>query len=322
MNPRGSPGHTAKGNPSEAHPMPDVAIMIEGQQGLTWDRWQRIARTVEDLGFDGLFRSDHFTDADGTTDDSLELWTSLTWLADNTDDIEFGPLVTPVSFRHPVFTARMGKDVDNLADGRLVLGVGAGWQEYEHETFGFDLLPVEQRFDRFEEGVEVIASLLRDDEPVSFDGEYFELDGAELLPRPERPGGTRLLVGGNGPNRTLPLVAAHAEEWNGVMLPPAEYSRLNDRLDDLLREEGRNPDDVRRSLMVPVVFGRDEAELEAVLDGRDPDELREEGHVVGTPGEVREQLDAIEDAGADRVMLQWLAMEDFDRLTALADATL
>ncbi|WP_220132684.1 LLM class flavin-dependent oxidoreductase [Halorhabdus salina] len=187
--------------------MPEIAIMVEGQQGLTWDRWQRIGHTVEELGFSGLFRSDHFTDADGTTDDALDLWPSLTWLADNTDDIDFGPLVTPVSFRHPVFTARMGKDVDNLADGRLVLGVGAGWQEFEHETFGFDLLDVPERFDRFEEGVEVIASLLGEEDPVSFDGEYFQLDDAQLLPRPERPGGTHLLVGGNGPNRTLPLVA-------------------------------------------------------------------------------------------------------------------
>lgn len=302
--------------------MPEIAIMIEGQQGLTWDRWKRLGRTVEELGFDGLFRSDHFTDADGTTDDALDLWPSLTWLADNTDDIEFGPLVTPVSFRHPVFTARMGKDVDNLADGRLVLGVGAGWQEYEHKTFGFDLLAVPERFDRFEEGVEVIASLLRDDGPVRFDGEYYQLDNAQLLPRPERPGGTQLLIGGNGPKRTLPLAAEYAEEWNGVLLTPEEYASLNERLDRLLEGEGRDPEAVKRSLMTQVVFGRDADELETVLDGRDPEQLRNEGAIVGTPEGVHAHLRRLADAGAERVMVQWLAMDDIDRMEALADAVL
>lgn len=300
--------------------MPETAIMVEGQDGLTWDRWKRVARTVEDCGFDGLFRSDHFTEPDGPYTDSLELWTSLTWLADNTDDIDFGPLVTPMSFRDPVFTARRGKDVDNLADGRLVLGVGAGWQEREHETFGYDLLDLPDRLDRFEEGVEVIARLLRSDDPTSFDGDYFELNDALLLPRPERSGGTRLLVGGNGPNRTLPLAARFANEWNGVFLPVDEFADLNARLDRLLDEEGRDPSEVRRSMMTRVIFGRDEDDLERLLDGRDPDDLREEGYIVGTGTEVADQLDRLDDAGVDRVMLQWLELDEMDRLEALADA--
>ncbi|WP_435101502.1 TIGR03560 family F420-dependent LLM class oxidoreductase [Halarchaeum sp. P4] len=300
----------------------DIALMVEGQRGLTWDRWKRIARTVEDCGFDGLFRSDHFTKPEGDYEDSLELWTSLTWLADNTEDIDFGPLVTPVSFRDPVFTARMGKDVDNLADGRLVLGVGAGWQEREHETFGYDLLDLPDRLDRFEEGVDVIANLLRSDDPVSYDGDYFELEDALLLPRPERKGGTRLLVGGNGPNRTLPLAAERADEWNSVMLQPEEIRELNDRLDGLLEERGRDPADVTRSTMTRVVYGRDEAEVERVLGEEDREALREQGAIVGTGADVREHLDALADAGVDRVMLQWLELDDIERLEALADDVL
>jgi alkanesulfonate monooxygenase SsuD/methylene tetrahydromethanopterin reductase-like flavin-dependent oxidoreductase (luciferase family) len=130
--------------------MVDVDVMIEGQDGVNWDRWKRIAHTVEDSGYDGLFRSDHFTGPEGPYRDSLELWTSLTWLADNTDRIDFGSLVSPLSFRDPVFTARMAKDVDNLSDGRLHLGLGTGWQEREHEAFGYDLLDLSDRFDRFE----------------------------------------------------------------------------------------------------------------------------------------------------------------------------
>jgi alkanesulfonate monooxygenase SsuD/methylene tetrahydromethanopterin reductase-like flavin-dependent oxidoreductase (luciferase family) len=118
----------------------DIALMIEGQEGLTWDRWMKIAHAAEALGFAGLYRSDHFTIPHHRHDDSLELWTSLTWLASHTQRIEFGPLVAPVSFRHPVFIARMGKDVDTLSGGRLTLGVGGGWQDLEHEMFGFPLL--------------------------------------------------------------------------------------------------------------------------------------------------------------------------------------
>lgn len=302
--------------------MPDVAIMIEGQAGLNWERWRNVAETVEDAGFHGLFRSDHFTNAEGPYEDSLELWTSLTWLADNTEKIEFGSLVTPTSFRNPVFTARMAKDVDNLADGRLTLGVGAGWQEREHETFGFDLLALGERFDRFEEGVEVIDRLLESDEPISFDGEYYELDDALLLPRPDRPGGPDLLIGGNGQNRTLPTAAVHADEWNGLFVPPGEYESLNERLDDLLESEGRSPEEVRRSFMTRVLFGRDEEELDELLDGKDREELEAHGVIVGTGPEVAERLDRLEEAGADRVMCQWLALDDLERLEAFGEAVL
>lgn len=302
--------------------MPEIAIMIEGQDGVNWTRWKRLARAVEDLGFAGLYRSDHFTNPDGPNKDSLELWVSLTWLASHTERIEFGPLVTPVSFRHPVFTARIGKDVDTLSGGRLTLGVGAGWQDREHHTFGFDLLNVSDRFDRFEEGVQVIHSLLRQSAPVSFEGEYYELHDAQLLPRPlsaERP---RLLIGGNGRNRTLPLAAEYADEWNGVFSTPEQFADLNSRLDELLTREGRQPEEVRRSLMTQVVFGRNDAEVEHVLDGRDRRELREHGIIVGTASAVVDYLGRLDDAGVQRVMLQWLDLDALDRLEALAEAIL
>ena len=169
--------------------MLEIAIMIEGQNGLTWPRWQKIVRLVEDAGFVGLFRSDHFTNSNPPDLESLELWTSLTWLACNTQRIESGPLVTPFSFRHPAFTARMASAVDDLSGGRLTLGLGAGWQEREHALFGFDLLEPNSRFDRFEEGMEVVTRLLQSDEAVTFEGKYYQLRGATLLPRPQRPGG-------------------------------------------------------------------------------------------------------------------------------------
>ena len=153
--------------------MLEIAIMIEGQNGLNWPRWQNIAAAVEDLGFAGLYRSDHFTNKDVPDMDSLECWTSLTWLASHTKRIEFGPLVSPVSFRTPALTARMAAAVDDLSGGRLTLGLGAGWQEREHRLFGLELLDMKSRFARFHEGLEVITRLLKSDQPVSFEGIIF-----------------------------------------------------------------------------------------------------------------------------------------------------
>ncbi len=297
----------------------DLAIMLEGQNGLNWDNFKRIARAVEDSGFAGLYRSDHFTNPNPPDLDSLELWVSLTWLAGHTQRIEFGPLVTPVSFRDPVFTARMGKDVDDLSGGRLHLGVGAGWQQREHEMFGYPLLDVRDRLARFEEGLEVIAQLLENGEPVEFEGEYYELNEAMLLPRPQRPGGPPILIGGNGEKRTLRLVADYADMWNAVYVPPARFAELNRVLDGYLAEEGRAPGNVHRSLMTGLVFGRDEAEVQRKLDARQrtADDLWARGVVVGTASQVVDRLGEFAEAGAQRVMLQWLDLDDMDGLEAL-----
>jgi F420-dependent oxidoreductase-like protein len=300
----------------------EIAIMLEGQNGLNWPRFQRITLAVEDLGFAGLFRSDHFTNAEPPDLDSLELWVSLTWLASHTKRIEFGPLVTPVSFRNPVFTARIGKDVDDLSGGRLVLGVGAGWQVREHTNFGFDLLDVGPRLDRFQEGLEVITRLLRSDTPVDFQGDYFRLHDAVLLPRPLRPGGPRLLIGGNGPQRTLPLVAKYAYEWNGVFVPATRYAELNTRLDQLIQAEGRDPKSVRRSLMTNVFFGRDERAVQAKVGNRDAASLQERGILVGTGSALKDQFAALEEAGVQRVMLQWMDLDDIAGLEEFAHAVL
>lgn len=295
-----------------------LAIMLEGQDGLTWERWQRWARAVEDMGFAGLFRSDHFTNANPPNRDSLELWTSLTWLAANSRRIEFGPLVTPVSFRHPVFTARMAKDMDDLSGGRLRLGVGAGWQVREHEMFGFDLLPVRERVARFEEGLEVITRLLRAEGPVSFSGRYYRLNEAVLLPRPARAGGPPIVVGGNGKKATLPLAARFADEWNAVLIPPERFALLNARLTELLQAQGRDPAAVRRTMMNNLTYARDEAELSRLLAGRDLDLLRARGVITGASSEVVDRLGEFAAAGVEMIMLQWLELDDFDRLEHFA----
>ena len=300
--------------------MLEIAIMIEGQNGLTWLHWQRIAAAVEDLGFAGLYRSDHFTNADAPDKDSLECWTSLTWLASHTRRIEFGPLVSPVSFRSPALTARMAAAVDDLSGGRLTLGLGAGWQEREHHLFGFNLLDMKSRFTRFEEGLEVITRLLKSDQPVSFEGQYFQLREASQLPRPQRPGGPRILIGGNGEKRTLRLAARYADEWNAVFQTPAGFAHLSARLDEWLSDEVRSPEAVRRSMMTGIRFAQTRAGLETRLHGHSVEELRGRGLIVGVGEEILPQLAELEQAGVQRVMLQWMDLDDIDGLEALAKA--
>lgn len=301
--------------------MLDVAVMIEGQDGLSWPRWQGIARAVEEAGFAGLFRSDHFVNPNGPWKDALELWTSLTWLAGHTQRIEFGPLVSPVSFRDPVITAWQAACVDDLSGGRLRLGLGAGWQEREHAAFGYELLPVKERFDRFEEGLEVITRLLRSDTPTAFDGHYYRLNEAQLMPRPNRRD-IPIVIGGKGPRRTLGLVAKYAAEWNTTGMTLEEFGALSARLDELLRRAGREPRSVRRSLMTTVVFGQNEAEVRRKLGDSTAEVQRARGRIVGTAPMIAQQLRDLAAAGLDRVMLRWDDLDDTAGLRALGEGVL
>jgi alkanesulfonate monooxygenase SsuD/methylene tetrahydromethanopterin reductase-like flavin-dependent oxidoreductase (luciferase family) len=202
--------------------------------------------------------------------------------------------------------------------------LGAGWQEREHHLFGFDLLEPGARFDRFEEGLEVVTRLLQDDEPVTFDGQYYQLRGAALLPRPQKKGGPRILVGGDGEKRTLPAVVRYADEWNCVMLLPEKFAQKNSLLDELLASAERNPELVRRSMMTGCVFGRNHAALKEKIAARKRSlgELHQRGIVAGDANQVKEQIKALEEVGLQRVMLQWLDLDDLEGLEALAKAVL
>jgi F420-dependent oxidoreductase-like protein len=303
--------------------MIEVAIMIEGQNGLNWKLWQRLASVVEACGYVGLYRSDHYTNANPPDLDSLECWVSLTWLATHTERIEFGPLVTPMSFRHPTQTARMAAAVDDLSGGRLTLGIGAGWQEREHTNYGWDLLEPKERFSRLDEGLNVITQLFTSDQPVEFSGNYYHIHDGLLLPRPKRSGGPPILIGGNGSKRTLPLVAKYAQEWNALLIPPIEIARLNSLLDEYIKSEGKQPGEVRRSLMTGCIFGVNQSEVVRKLNlqtrgQRTVEELRQRGLVVGTAEEIIEQCHQLASVGVQRVMLQWLDLDDTAGLEAMA----
>ncbi len=311
-----------------------ISIMIEGQNGLTWSRWKRLATEVEDLGFAGLFRSDHFTNAQPPDMDSLEMIVSLTYLADHTKRIHFGPLVAPISFRNPTLLARQAAAIDDLSDGRMILGLGAGWQEREHTLFGHALGDIPTRMKRMEEGVEVITRLLSSDEPVTYEGQFFQLREATLLPRPQT--GPRILIGGNGIKRTFPLVVRYATIWNGTFLSPADFRARSATLDTLLQDAGRKPSEVRRTMMHSLTFGRDEQEIDQRLSGRHNDpalaytsvndaikKMRASNQgIIGTPAHIIEQVQEYGEAGVEELMLQWFDLDDIEGLRTFANSVL
>ncbi|MCB9490724.1 MAG: LLM class F420-dependent oxidoreductase [Dehalococcoidia bacterium] len=309
----------------------DLGVMIEGQEGLNWDRWRRIIRTTEDLGFESLFRSDHFFSLSGPHDrDALETFISFVLVAEESSRIRFGPLVSSMTFRHPSLLARMAAQIDLLSDGRFILGMGAGWNVPEHEAFGLPFPPVRERMDRLEEGIQVVRALWGDG-PVSFDGRYYQLKDAECFPKPAQSPAP-ILVGGSGEKRTLRIVAKYADEWNAVGQTVEGYQHKNEVLLGHCDAVGRDASTIRRSMMCGFVIGRDEDGVRAhlarigealpMLTRGNPDEVlegvRNRGWLVGTTSEVVEQIKQREELGIQRIMLQHHAQADFDTLELIA----
>src|SRR4051794_224003 len=206
-------GSIAESAPELARPrsgvMVALSVQIEIGGGLSWERWKRIVPLVDRLGYRGLYICDHYYAGDGYPD-SIEINLAFTYLATQSQRLEFGSLVAPVSFRDPRFLIRQAMHLDNLSGGRMVLGVGAGWNEREHRSFGYELGDKKTRMDRLAEALAVMTLLARSEEPVSFDGKFYKLEDAKIMPRAARPNGPRIMVGGAGPQRTLPLTARYA----------------------------------------------------------------------------------------------------------------
>jgi alkanesulfonate monooxygenase SsuD/methylene tetrahydromethanopterin reductase-like flavin-dependent oxidoreductase (luciferase family) len=316
----------------------EVSVAVEGMCGLTWHSWKRLVEAVELWGFAGLYCSDHITLPGTSGLASLELIVALTYLADHTERVHFGPLVAPFSFRDPVMLTRQAAALDDLSGGRMILGVGAGWMDYEHEMFGYNLGDMTTRMARFAEALEVATRLLQSNELVSYDGRFYQLREAILHPRPQRPGGPPILVGGKGPRRTLPLIARYANIWNATRLTPDQFRALSARLDELVHAAGREPNAIKRTLMIPIFCGRDRAELERRVqrfrqlfaDRADMsldallDNMRAffTNMIVGTPEEVTDKIHAYADAGVDELIIQWIAVEDLEGLQVLAEQVL
>src|SRR5712692_1728334 len=236
-----------------------LGVLIEAEAGLTWDRWRPLLARVDALGFESLWVSDHFLSLSARDHEGLEAWTALTVAAAETARVRLGPLVSPVTFRHPALLARMATALDHLSGGRLELGVGAGWNDAEHRAYGLPFPPAAQRLDMLEESIEVLLRLLGDG-PAYFVGQHYRLEGADLQPKPVQRPRIPLLIGGMGERRTLPLVARYADEWNLTTASPALYRARSERLAACCAAIGRDPATIARSVAVGLLVGRDDAE--------------------------------------------------------------
>jgi len=307
-----------------------VGIMIEGQEGLTWERWLALVHAAEDLGYESLCRSDHLT---GLTGDSrrpsLETWTSLTVLATRTLRIRFGPMVSPITFYHPALLAKMAVALDTLSLGRLDLGIGAGWNEHEHAMFGIPLPPIGERLDRVECAAAHIRALGAG-QPVTLNQRYYPLRRAESYPLPSH-GRLRLVVGGRGEKRTLRIAAEFADEWNVTRVDVAGFKHKRQVLAEHCRVFKRDPETITRSLMVPMAIGRDRARValriavaRAIFPGLPDDDVawRAASFLAGSPEDILEGLRSWDEAGVQRVLLQMLDQEDIAALELFAQTVL
>ena len=315
-----------------------LSVQIEIAGGLSWARWKRLVQEVDRQSYLGLYCCDHFLPGGEGFTDSVDIISAFTYLADHSQRLEFGPLVSPVSFRDPIMLIRQAMTLDNLSDGRMVLGVGAGWMEREHASFGYALGDKRTRITRLTEALEAITLLSRHEEPVSFTGKFYQLQDAKILPRSPRPDGPRLLLGGSGPKRTLPLAAKYADAWNAGGLSPAAYREKSTMLDELTVAAGREPRAIKRTLMQPVVCYRNEVELGRQvqwvgartpgLQGHSPTALlealrgRSPNVIAGSPSQVIDQIHAYDEVGVEEIMIQRLDLDDLEGLQIIAEDVL
>ncbi len=296
-----------------------VCLMIEGQEGVSWEQWLALARAAESAGLEALFRSDHYTGFHGGADGALDAWGTVTGLAAVTDRIRLGTLVSPATFRHPSALAKQVVTADRIAPGRIELGLGAGWHEPEHVQHGFPFPPLGERLARFAEQLEIVhRSWLEDG--FDFVGEHYELRGARPLPKP--PAKPNLIVGGSARRGTVEPAARFADEYNTIFCDPETCRARRRRVDEAAERAGREP--LVFSLMTGCVVGADEADFRerrrryAERTGREAEE-RSERMVVGTVEQACERLREYEAAGVERVMLQHLVHDDLETVALLGE---
>jgi F420-dependent oxidoreductase-like protein len=282
-----------------------VCLMIEGQNGVTWDQWRGLATTAEASGFEALFRSDHYETLDGEANTgSLDAWSTLTALATQTTTLRLGTLVSPATFRHPSVLAREAVTADHVSGGRIELGLGAGWNEHEHTSHGFPFDTTRDRFDRYAEQLEIVRRSL-DPEPFSFSGRYYTLTDADPQPKPLRR--MPIVTGGQARKRGAALAARWADEYNTVFATPDECRERREAIASACREIGREP--IPFSLMTTFALAGDHAERMLRDQGLDEPPPQ---WIAGTPEQIAARLRELEAAGVQRVMLQHLLHDDLE----------
>jgi F420-dependent oxidoreductase-like protein len=295
-----------------------LALMIEGQEGVTWNDWCALADACEQHGVETLFRSDHYiSQSSEASNVAHDAWTTLAGLAARTTTLRLGTLVSPATFRLPGLLANAAATVDHISGGRIELGLGAGWMEREHRAYGFPFPDTHTRVQMFAEQLEIVHRLWTE-ERVDFRGRHYVLEDAPAQPRPLQDPHPPLLVGGSGRRGTVEPALRFADEYNSPFVSPAELARIKGRIGHL-----------RLSTMTGFIVGVTHAEAldrARTLYERVPRELDfetwlgryAERAIVGSLDEAADRLREYEQAGADRVMLQHLLHTDLEPVRLLA----
>jgi len=262
-----------------------------------FDHVVQLAKAAEAAGFDLVTVMDHFYQIAGIgpeTEPMLEAYTTLSALAQHTSRVKLGTLVTGVTYRNPALLAKMVTTLDVVSHGRAVLGIGAAWNESEHEGYGFDFPPIKERMERLDEAV-TIAKLMFTEERPSFSGRHYRIDKALDVPRPVQPGGPKILIGGGGEKKTLRILAKHGDigHWFGGDLE--DLKRKKGVFEEHCAAVGRNPADVVLTLGIGLILVSDEKEGAAILE-RIPEQRRPMMQVA-TPERAAEILQRYIDAG-------------------------
>jgi F420-dependent oxidoreductase-like protein len=302
-----------------------LRVMTEPQEGGTYDDLVRLAQQAERLGFDGFFRSDHLQrisrgdPGPGSTD----AWTTLAGLARETTRLRLGTMVTSGTFRRPGLLAIMVATVDAMSGGRVELGLGSGWFETEHASYGIPFPSVGERFDVLEEQLELITGLWRTPvgESFSYTGTHYTLVDSPALPKPVQPGGIPIIVGGSGKTRTPELAVRFAQEFN---MPPAKdlpsTAEQFDRVRAACEAADRDPASMVLSTAQPLVIGGDDREVAGLAAAAEweIDDLRRLG-LCGTAPEIVDKLGRLAELGSTRTYLQLQTLEDDDSLPRIAE---
>ena len=301
----------------------EVALMIEGQEDVTWEDWLALAGACEEHGVGTMFRSDHYLSVDDRRErGSLDAWGTIAALGAVTERLRLGTMVSPATFRHPAVLAKIAVTADHVSGGRVEVGIGAGWWEREHELYGFELPPVGPRMEALEEQLQIVRGHWGEG-PFSFEGKHYSARELDARPKPVQRPRPPLILGAKGGPRSLRLGARYADEYNTVMATAAEIADIRRRLDEACEAEGRDPASLPLSMMTGWLVGADRAELldraarlaqwkgqgedgEAFIAG-----LRE-STILGTAEEAIAQLRELEAAGLTRVMGQHLLHRDLD----------
>ena len=308
-----------------------VCLMIEGQEGVTWEDWVALAQTCEQAGLEALFRSDHYISMfDESTHGSLDAWATLSGLAAVTSTLRLGTMVSPATFRHPSALAKTVVTADHISGGRVELGLGAGWFEREHSGYGFPFANTSTRMKVLAEQLEIVHGQWTSDD-FSFSGEHYEIESLNALPKPLQEPHPTLIVGGGGKKGSVDLAARWADEYNTVGPTPERCLELRRDLDDASRRHGRDPSGLPLSVMTACIVGispdefkeRVRSVLRLTNNDASPEAFVSESRsekVLGTVDEAVEKLRAYEAAGVERIMLQHLLHRDLDMVRLLGAA--